>query len=69
MLPFFRYSWIFKSRWMALLWAAAICWMAVAYVGVAPESGNDTSASIDPTGVDELSAKQMKQVEEALKTL
>ena len=54
---------------MALLWAAAICWMAVAYVGVAPESGNDTSASIDPTGVDELSAKQMKQVEEALKTL
>jgi hypothetical protein len=24
----FRYQTIFRSRWMALLWAAGICWMA-----------------------------------------
>ena len=68
MLPFFRYSWIFKSRWMALLWAAGICWMAVDYVGVAPESGNDTSANQDITGTD-TSSEQIRQVEDALKHL
>ena len=68
MLPFFRYSWIFKSRWMALLWAAGICWMAVEYVGVAPEHGNDASAGIDASGAD-MSAEQIKQVEQAFKNL
>lgn len=24
---------LFKSRWMALAWAGAICWMAVSFVG------------------------------------
>jgi hypothetical protein len=68
MLPFFRHSWIFKSRWMALLWAATICWMAVDYVGVAPEPGNDTSANTDVTGA-EMSPEQVRQVQEALKNL
>jgi hypothetical protein len=68
MLPFFRYSWIFKSRWMALLWASAICWMAVEYVGVAPEPGSDTSSTSDDTGA-AMSREQVRQVEEALKNL
>ena len=68
MLPFFRYSWIFKSRWMALLWAAGICWIAIDYVGVAPEPDNETTANKDITGAD-VSPEQVRQVEEALKNL
>lgn len=69
MLPFFRYSWIFKSRWMALLWAAGICWMAVDYVGVAPDEGsNGASAITDATGA-EISPEQVEQIEGALKKL
>jgi hypothetical protein len=33
----FRYSAIFRSRWMALLWAAGICWMA--YDFATPDGG------------------------------
>ena len=29
----FRYSSIFRSRWMALLWSAGIVWMAVDVAG------------------------------------
>ncbi len=53
---------------MALLWAAGICWMAIDYVGVAPEPGNDTSATKDVTGAD-VSPEQARQVEDALKNL
>ncbi len=34
---------IFKSRWIALLWAAGIVWTAVEYVGGQPQ--NDTAAN------------------------
>lgn len=69
MLPFFRYSWIFKSRWMALLWAAGICWMAVDYVGVATEAGDGNASTVtDATGAD-ISPDQVKQVEESFKRL
>jgi hypothetical protein len=40
-----RLSSIFKSRWMALLWAAMVIWTAVDFVGVShPASGNGTSS-------------------------
>lgn len=68
MLPFFRYTWIFKSRWMALLWAAGMCWMAVDLVGSAPADGNNTSATTDVTGAN-ISPEQVKQVEDTLKKL
>ncbi len=68
MLPFFRYSWIFKSRWMALLWAAGICWMAVDYVGVAPEPGSNATAATDITGAD-VSPEDVKRIEDSLKKL
>jgi hypothetical protein len=42
----FRYSTIFRSRWMALLWAAGICWMA--YDFAAPDNaGNNAQAGED----------------------
>jgi hypothetical protein len=44
----FRYSSIFRSRWMALLWAAGILWTA--YDFAAPDgdnAGNNAQASED----------------------
>lgn len=29
----FRYSSLFRSRWLALLWSIGILWSAVSYVG------------------------------------
>ena len=49
----FRYSTIFRSRWMALLWAAGICWMA--YDFVAPDgdaAGNNQSADLPLNSAD-----------------
>lgn len=45
-----RSSTIFKSRWMALLWAAGIIWVAldVAGDGPADNGGNQASASAAP---------------------
>lgn len=42
-----RLSSIFKSRWIALFWAAGIIWAAVDFVGVSHagrDGGNDASA-------------------------
>jgi hypothetical protein len=38
---------IFRSRWMALLWAAGIIWFAYDFAGSAPEAdaGNNTDAN------------------------
>jgi hypothetical protein len=44
----FRYQTIFRSRWMALLWAAGICWMA--YDFAAPDgdgAGNNQQMASD----------------------
>ena len=40
-----RTSSVFKSRWMALLWAAGIIWFAYDFAGSAPdtESGNNVT--------------------------
>jgi hypothetical protein len=35
-----RNSTIFKSRWMALLWAAGIIWFACDFAGSQPQDGN-----------------------------
>jgi hypothetical protein len=39
MLPI-RTSFIFKSRWVALLWAAGILWAAYDFVGVQEQDDN-----------------------------
>jgi hypothetical protein len=41
----FRYSTIFRSRWMALLWAAGICWMA--YDFAAPDGKTDANGQLN----------------------
>jgi len=40
----FRYSSIFRSRWMALLWSAGIVWMAVDVAGT-PEDANQSATA------------------------
>ena len=49
----FRYSSIFRSRWMALLWAAGILWTA--YDFAAPDgdnAGNNQSADMPLNSAD-----------------
>jgi len=48
-----RTSSIFKSRWMALVWAAGIIWLAYDVANSAPRSSADTNnaaATTDATG-------------------
>lgn len=40
-----RLSSLFKSRWMALLWALGIIWTAISFVGFAPSSAPDNAAN------------------------
>lgn len=45
-----RFSTIFKSRWMALLWAAGIIWFAYDFAG--PDVSSSVSVNADqPTDV------------------
>lgn len=39
-----RHNWIFRSRWMALLWAAGIIWFAVDSVPAAPVANSADNA-------------------------
>jgi hypothetical protein len=38
-------SWIFKSRWMALIWAAGIIWFAYDVAASEPQDANETANS------------------------
>jgi hypothetical protein len=70
-MPFFKYKWIFKNRWFALLWAGGICYMAVDFVGTTKgteqTAGEDVfiPASEGPT----ISQEQIDQYEKAVKQL
>jgi hypothetical protein len=46
----FRYSTIFRSRWMALLWAAGICWMA--YDFAVPDGTTDANGQVTANSSD-----------------
>jgi hypothetical protein len=49
-----RTSWIFRSRWLALVWAAGIIWFAVSVAGgssASSKSGNSSAEqATDVTG-------------------
>lgn len=60
----FRYSWIFKNRWVALLWAASICWMAVGFAGGADEKTGNMSAT-DAVGA-QVSPDDVKRIADGL---
>ncbi len=50
MLPFFRSSWVFRSRWMALLWAAGFCWFALDFSGTMNDEADNVSANQEQGG-------------------
>jgi hypothetical protein len=69
MLPI-KHSSIFKSRWMALLWAAGIIWFAldVAGPGDSGAKKGDKAQATDATGAPVKDA-DVKKLEEAIKGL
>ena len=46
-----RSSTIFKSRWMALIWAAGILWVAYDVAGSEPQDSNASANSEQATDV------------------
>lgn len=67
-----RTSTVFKSRWMALLWAAGIVWFAVDYAGShdsAPASAAPIAASAAPKGTELTDASGRPITAEDLKEL
>ena len=62
----FRTSSIFRSRWMALLWAGGLVWMAIDVAGSPPAGGGNQT--IDASGAP-VSPEQMKQTEKILEKL
>ena len=66
-----RTSSIFKSRWMALLWAAGIIWFAYDFAAPSDEAANADGNQVritDATGAP-VSPQEAKQLEEAVKGL
>lgn len=45
-----RTSTIFKSRWMALIWAAGIIWFAYDFAGSAPQAEGANAVTTDASG-------------------
>lgn len=50
----FRTSSVFRSRWMALLWAAGICWTA--YDFAAPDEPETATEQVSSNEADALQA-------------
>jgi len=48
----FRLNWIFRSRWLALIWVGLIGWMAVSIVGPEAPEGNGAEAANGAGGTD-----------------
>jgi hypothetical protein len=42
-----RFSTIFRSRWMALIWAAGIIWFAYDFAGSQPASADNSIGNSD----------------------
>ena len=64
-----KHSWIFKSRWMALLWAGGILWFA--YDFAAPTSDDQNMATGDQVQITDangvpVNPDEAKQLDEAL---
>lgn len=64
----FRHSSIFRSRWIALLWAAGICWIAIDVASTdraaSEQAGSAGNAAGAAFGVDDVQG-----LEESLKAL
>jgi hypothetical protein len=57
-----RTSSVFRSRWMALIWAAGILWLAWDVAGSTPQSDNEANAeqATDATGAPVTSDDEQK---------
>jgi hypothetical protein len=65
-----RMSSVFKSRWMAMLWAAGIIWFAYDFAGSQPQAAsNDANAeqTTDVTGTP-VTPEDQKRVTDALRS-
>ena len=61
-----RTSSVFKSRWMALLWAAGVLWFAYDVAGSEPQDGNASAENAtDATGAP-ITAEDERRLAEAL---
>ena len=67
MLPM-RMSTIFKSRWMALIWAAGIVWFAYDFAAPSEDSSNNSSDEVQVTDANgaPVTPDEAKQLSEAL---
>lgn len=65
----FRYSSIFRSRWIACLWAAGICWTAYDFVPQKPEAENAQQEAPANAAGDALDSADMKALEAAVNRL
>jgi hypothetical protein len=66
-----KLSTIFKSRWMAMLWAAGILWFAYDFAGPADDSPNTSDNEVqitDATG-SPVSPEEAKRLQDAIKGL
>jgi hypothetical protein len=63
-----RHSSIFRSRWMALLWAAGVLWFAYDVAGPPDSSDKSNNVATDVTGAP-ISDQDAKQVTDALNRL
>ena len=60
---------LFLNRWMALLWAAGVVWLALDIAGPGENmAGNDQAVVTDVTGA-EVSNEQVEQVESLIANL
>ena len=59
---------IFKSRWMALIWAAGIIWFAYDFAAPDDDAGGNNASATDITGAP-ISKDDEKAVQEALNSL
>ena len=66
MLPI-RTSSIFRSRWLALLWAGGIIWSAVEFAGTAPHGAPADNAALTDASGATVDAEQAKQADQLLK--
>jgi len=55
-----RTSSIFKSRWMALLWAAGMIWLAVDVAGSSASTPSSTEANEANTGLTDQAGQPVK---------
>jgi hypothetical protein len=66
-----RTSSIFKSRWMALVWAAGIIWFAYDFAQPSDDQANasDNQVQITDASGSPVSPEEAKKLEEAVKGL